>query len=115
MSKLVPILIIFAGETIAIYAEIFAAREYNNGSNSFAAVFFKVVPLIIIGAAVLLIGYMLGLAKFKNIWIVSAISVTSIFFLEPIIGYTVTGQLPTRGALLGLIFAALGFGAALFL
>lgn len=73
------------------------------------------LPLIIIAGILLLSGYMLGLKAYKNIWIVSVISITSILIAEPIINYTVTHQLPTKGAFIGLIFGVLGFLSALFL
>jgi hypothetical protein len=115
MEKLIAILIIFAGEAIAIAAEVFAARHYSSPGSSFHGTFFRVLPFIILGSSILLGGYMFGLAKFKNIWVVSAISITSILFLEPLIDYIVGGQLPTRGAIIGLIFGTCGFAASLFL
>ena len=115
MTKFLAIIIIFVGEAVSIYAEVFAARHYNSTANSFAGTFFKILPVMILGTSLLLGGYMFGLSKFKNIWIVSAISVTSILFLEPLIDYTVGGQLPTKGALVGLVFGVLGFFATLFL
>jgi hypothetical protein len=58
---------------------------------------------------------MFGLKIFKNIWIVSVISITSILIIEPFIAYFIGGQLPTKGAIIGLVFGVLGFAAALFL
>jgi hypothetical protein len=73
------------------------------------------LPVITVAGFLLLTGYILGLAAFKNIWIVSAISISSILIFEPAMDYIVTQQLPTRGALVGLIFGALGIVSALFL
>jgi len=115
MQKLLPISIIFLGEVTAILAEIYGAKFYSMPGSSFAKIFFKLLPVIIIAGILLLGGYMLGLKTFKNIWIVSVISITSILIAEPIIDYTVTKQLPTKGALIGLIFGVLGFISALFL
>ena len=66
------------------------------------------------GGFLLLAGYMLSMQSFKNIWIVSAVSIASILIAEPIIDYTVTGQLPTKGAIVGLVFGVLGFISDLF-
>jgi hypothetical protein len=38
-------------------------------------------------------------------------SITSILIIEPLIAYLVLKQLPTKGALIGLILGALGFAA----
>ncbi len=54
-------------------------------------------------------GYILGYKSFQNIWIVSALSITSILIIEPILGYALFQQLPTKGAFLGLILAVIGF------
>jgi hypothetical protein len=115
VNKFFTILIILLGETLGILAEIVAAKYFAVNNAKFAGIFFKALPIMIIAGILLLCGYMLGLRSFKNIWIVSAISITSILIAEPIINYTVTHQLPTRGALVGLIFGVLGFIAALFL
>ena len=113
--KILTIILIFMGEVLAIYSEIAAARNYSFKEHPFASAFFKILPIIVLASTLLLIGYMLGLKSFKNIWVVSAISITSILIMEPIIAYTVTNQLPTRGAIAGLIFGVLGFMSALFL
>lgn len=115
MSKILTILIIFLGETFAILAEVIAAKYYSFNDARFLNIFLKALPIIIIGGMLLLFGYMLGLRSFKNIWIVSTISITSILIAEPIINYTITHQLPTSGALIGFILGILGFFSALFL
>ncbi|MFA5778331.1 MAG: hypothetical protein WC870_02490 [Candidatus Paceibacterota bacterium] len=114
MSKFLTILIIFTGEVFAIFAEVVAAKYYSFDNAKFFNIFLKALPIIIIGCILLLFGYMLGLRSFKNIWIVSAISITSILISEPIINYFVTHQLPTTGALIGFILGILGFFSAIF-
>jgi hypothetical protein len=54
-----------------------------------------------------------GYRVFKNIWIVSAISITSILITEPILNYLIFHELPTKGALAGLILGVIGFVLAL--
>ena len=115
MNKFLAATTIIFGELVGIYAEIFGARYYHTRAETFARVFVKIWPLIFISGIFLLSGYMLGLKNFKNIWVVSVISITSILIIEPFMAYFVGGQTPTKGALLGLIFGILGFAAALFI
>lgn len=111
MSKFLIILIIFLGETLAILAEITSAKYFALDHNSFSRGVIRAIPIMLTGSLLLVFGYM----HFKNIWIVSAVSITSILIAEPIINYTITKQLPGRGALIGLTLGVLGFFAALFL
>jgi hypothetical protein len=115
MNKFIAPLILFTGEVVSIAAEVYGAKFFGIDMHNFKGVFWRLVVPISIGAWLLLCGYMLSMAAFKNIWVVSVISITSILIAEPIIDYAITGQLPTRGALIGLIFGVLGFIAALFL
>lgn len=115
MSKLLPIIIIFLGEVFAILAEITSAKYFALDGNNFLKGFLRAFPVILVGAILLVCGYMLGLKAFKNIWIVSAVSITSILISEPVINYTITHQLPTRGSIIGLVLGIFGFLAALFL
>ena len=115
MNKFTAPLILFTGEVISIAAEVYGAKFFGMDANNFKAVFWRLAVPISVGAWLLLAGYMLSMEVFKNIWIVSVISITSILIAEPIIDYTITGQLPTRGAFIGLILGILGLIAALFL
>lgn len=115
MDKFYTILIILLGEILAIGAEVYAAKYFVVDNAKFSSAFFRALPFIILGSVLLLAGYMWGLKSFKNIWIVSAISITSILITEPFMNYLITGQLPTLGAVVGLILGFLGFIAALFL
>jgi hypothetical protein len=115
MDKLLPIILIFLGEAITISVEVLAAKHFSGSQGSFASVFWKALPIFVFGCSLVVGGYMFGLARLKNIWVVSAVSITSILFIEPIVDYTLTGQIPTRGALIGLVFGVLGFAASLSL
>lgn len=112
--KLLAIFLIFVGEALAIYAEMLAARSLSLTSRPFLSVFLKMFLVIAIGGGFLVAGYMLGFKSFQNIWIVSAASITSILIIEPVLAYAVFQQLPSRGALVGLIFGLLGFVSAIF-
>jgi len=114
-TKILVLVLIFLGEALAIYAEMIGARSHNVLQNPFLQTFIKMFLVIIIAGALLIAGYMLGYKSFKNIWIVGVISITSIIILEPILAYTIFKQLPTRGALIGLILGIAGMLSALFL
>ncbi len=114
-SKAIVLLLIFIGEGIAIYAEIFGAKRYTIINETFLGTFLQMLIIIMAGSALLICGYMLGYRTFKNIWIVSATSITSILIIEPTINYALFHELPTRGSLVGLIFGFLGIVATLSL
>ncbi|MCX6764384.1 MAG: hypothetical protein NTU58_01615 [Candidatus Nealsonbacteria bacterium] len=111
ISKILMVVLIFLGESFSIYAEMIMAKNYSN--TSFIGLFLKMVFVIIIAGIFLIAGYMFGFKYFKNIWIVSVTSITSILIMEPILAYTIFHQLPTKGALIGLILGALGFISAI--
>ena len=108
-SKILTVLIIFLGETLAIYAEMIAARTYSVSSKPFFQIFSKMFLIIISAGGFLIMGYMIGFSSFKNIWIVSVTSITSILIIEPALAFLIFQQLPTKGATIGLIFGLLGF------
>ena len=113
--KLAAIALVFAGEALSIAAEMFGARLQGHQSETFLVVFVKMFGLITFAGGLLILGYMVGLRAFQNIWIVSAISITSILIIEPLLAYTVFHHAPTLGALIGLVLGALGFAAAILL
>jgi len=113
--KIGVIMIIVIGEALAIYAEMLGAKTNAVSSQPFLQIFLKVFLIAAIAAGFLVSGYMFGYKTFKNIWIVSVVSITSILIIEPILAYTIFQQLPTKGALIGLGFGILGFVSALFL
>lgn len=112
---LLAIAMLFVGEGLMVYAEMVAARAHSLVENNFWSIFLKATGVMIISSTLLIAGYMHGFKAFKNIWVVSALSITLILIAEPLIGYLVFGQLPTRGAVWGLVFGALGFLAVFIL
>src|SRR6266404_6002896 len=114
-NKIIVILAILLGEIAMIFTEILSAYLYQINDGFFFSTFLKLIVAITVGAWILLGGYALGLVAFGNIWIVSAISITSILIFEPILAYIITGQLPTAGALIGFAFGATGLLVTLFL
>lgn len=113
-QKAIVIALIFAGEALAIYAEMSGAKTHSSLQSPFLQTFLRMLIIMAVGGALLVAGYMLGFSAFRNIWIVSVISITSILIIEPTLAYTVFQQLPTRGALIGLVMGAGGFIAACF-
>jgi len=108
-SKVLTILLLFIGESLAIYSEMIAARTYSANSKPFLQIFLKMLIIIIFAGGFLIVGYMLGFSAFKNIWVVSVTSITSILIMEPILAYTIFHQLPTKGAIIGFILGIIGF------
>ena len=111
--KIVALLLLFFGEAFSIYVELLGARMVSDGSTAIK-VFLKVFLFMILTGGFLLAGYIIGFKSFKNIWIVSTISITSILIIEPILNVLMFGQYPTRGASIGFSLGALGLLSAIF-
>ena len=114
-SKILAIILILFGEMITIYAEMLLARNNFLNSPPLSKIFWQPFLIMVLGGTLLITGYFTGFGAFKNIWIVSVISITSILIIEPVLAYTIFHQLPTKGAALGFILGALGFVVALFI
>ena len=106
--KLLVIVLIFLGESFSIYAEMIAARAYAP-SNPFIQIFLRAFFVITIAGGILVLCYMFAFSIFKNIWVVSVISITPILIMEPTLAYAIFHQLPTKGALIGFVLGAIGF------
>lgn len=113
--KIFVIVLIFSAEVLYILSEMLSAKYYFSPNSQITHILLKLIPLTIIGSILILVGYMLGYKTFSNIWIISAISITSILIIEPTLAFLVFKQLPTKGALIGLILGATGFFTALFI
>lgn len=85
MEKIVAIFLLLGGEAFSVYAEMIAAKEHALNQRSLQIIFVKAFFQITIAGALLIAGYMLGYKSFKNIWIVSALSITSILLMEPLL------------------------------
>lgn len=114
-TTLAAALLVVIGEASVIYCEMISAKLFETSGKPFWAVFLKIFLVMTLGAWILMSGYMLGLRAFKNIWIVSVISLSSVLLLDPAMSLLVVKQLPTRGALIGFVLGALGLLAAIFL
>lgn len=112
--KILVIVLLFVGEALSIYAEILGAKTNTISSQPFLQIFLKMFLIITIAGGFLIAGYMLGFTAFKNIWIVSVVSITSILIMEPVLAYAIFKQLPTKGAIIGLVLGFFGFIATIF-
>jgi hypothetical protein len=113
-SKILVLLLLFIGEALSIYAEMIGARTNYAASKPFLQVFLKMFLLITIAGGFLIAGYMLGFNAFKNIWIVSVASITSILIVEPILAWVIFHQIPTTGAIIGFVLGAAGLFLSIF-
>ncbi len=111
MKKLIPLLSIFLGESLAIYSEVAGAKNITD----FKMTYIKMSLVMFIAALLLIYGYMAGIRNSINIWVISAISIVSIIIMEPIVTYIIFQELPSRGALVGLLFGIAGLLSTLFL
>lgn len=113
-SKILVVVLLFIGEALSIYAEMVGARSNQIASQPFLQIFLKMFLLITFAGGFLIAGYMLGLNAFKNIWIVSAASITSILIVEPILSWLFFQQIPTTGALIGFVLGVIGLFLSVF-
>jgi len=111
--KIFALIILFLGELSTIYGEMAGSRLHALGTPIFSLGMLKYLVLVAVGGIFILAGYVWGYKAFNNIWIISALSVTSILILEPFLAYSIFKQLPTTGALIGFILGVLGLGATL--
>jgi hypothetical protein len=111
MKKIIPIILLLAGESLAIYSEVIGAKNINN----FQSTFWKMFGLMAVAGLFLIAGYMFGMKYLNNIWVVGAVSIASIVVVEPLITYLIFHELPSRGALIGLVLGVLAIFSALFI
>lgn len=110
--KILAVLLLFIGEAFSIYADMSGARAYI--TVPFLAALLKPFLITAFGAGFLIAGYILGFKAFKNIWIVSATSITSVLILEAVLAVIIFGQLPTTGAAIGFVLGVAGFIATMW-
>ncbi len=114
--KILSIVLLFLGEALSIYAELnFAEILLHPGITPKETVltFIKMILVITLGGIFLLGGYYLGYFSFKNIWIISVVSITAILIADPFLAYTFFKQIPERGSIIGLTLGVLGMIATL--
>jgi len=115
LQKIFVLALLFIGEALTIYAEIAGAKNQELATQPVLQIFFKMFLIFCLAGVFLISGYAFGFKVFKNIWVVSAASITSILIIEPIVAWTIFHQLPTTGAVVGFVLGAIGlFSTILF-
>ena len=115
LLKTTTILLILVGEAFTIVAELIASKRVAADTAHYASIFGLMFLLFTLGGALIVAGYMLGYLHFKNIWIITALSLGTILVVEPLLAYLVFHQLPTTGAVIGLVLGVSGIFSSLFL
>lgn len=113
--QILTIVLLFFGESLAIYSEIAGANRVESQKKISNKTFWWFFVLITIAGLPLLGGYFFGILAFKNIWVVSVVSIVSILIMEPILAYLIFKQFPTSGALIGFILGSIGLAATLII
>ncbi len=111
---MVTLALIFCGEALAIGAELWASKYVAQGEKWGQAFFILMIPMVL-GGALLLLGYMYGYYHLKNIWWIAAASIASIVIVEPIVAVLLFQEMPTLGAGVGLTLGLLGLFAVILL
>lgn len=109
---MMAVALLFIGEIATIYAELSAAKLPNNGGVALVGLI-KPSVLIAFAGVCLVVAYWMGYHVAENIWIVTIASITSILVIEPIVVFAMFKEIPSRGAIVGFVFGALGFIAAI--
>lgn len=113
MNQIITGIAVFLGEVFIIGAEMWAAR-YSDTSKPWHT-FVPAVTISIIGVLILVYGYTFGYQAFKNIWIITALSIAGILVVEPLVAWFLFKELPTTGASIALILGVIGIGTSLFI
>lgn len=110
MKLLLGILLMVLGEGFSIYAEASAVKRHLEPNHVRWCIL-----VITLGGLMLVPGYIVLYRVFGDIWKVSIVSILSILVLEPIIVWTLFGEIPSKGSVLGFILGVLGFACTLWI
>ena len=80
LAQILTGLALFLGESLIIGAEMWAAKNFQNSAKPETLVI-TAFAISVVGVALLVYGYTWGYQAFKNIWIVTALSVAGIFII----------------------------------
>ncbi len=112
LTKILTAFALFFGEVLIIGAEMWATKNFETLAKSWTIVL-SAFLISVIGVACLVYGYIYGYQAFKNIWIVTALSVAGILIVEPIIAWFLFHEVPTLGASIGLFCGVVGLLATI--
>src|SRR3989344_7611846 len=107
LAQILTGLALFLGESLIIGAEMWAAKNFQNSAKPETLVI-TAFAISVVGVALLVYGYTWGYQAFKNIWIVTALSVAGILIVEPLIAWFLFREIPTTGALIGFALGVVG-------
>ena len=103
--KVMSVTALAAGEALCIYSEMLVAKKPDWGWTFF---------LITLAGIPLLIGYHYGYKAFGNMWAVMATSVVCILIVEPMMVWSMFGDIPTRNSLIALGLGVIGLALVMF-
>jgi len=106
MNQLLTGLALFFGEALVIGVEMWASKFFNPMRP--LAVIIPAIAVSIVGVCLLVYSYTFGYQAFKNIWIVTEISIASIFVVEPLVAWLLFREMPTTGAFIALVLGVIG-------
>jgi hypothetical protein len=113
MNKLIPVFLLVVWETLAIYAEMYIAEHFSVINKSMTG-FVIAAILMTIAWILLLLWYLYGYRAFNNIWVISAISITTIVIIEPILALILFKETPSVGTIVWFIFWSIWLFATLY-
>jgi hypothetical protein len=114
-QKIGILFLIGSGEALMIAAQIYGARQSAAGLLD-SVVSLTKWPLYatLVGALLVLSGYLAGIRVFQQIWLVTLTSWTAVVLAEAIIAYSLFGTLPEGRVLVGILLVLVGFGVSTF-
>ncbi len=114
LTKILTSIALLLGEVFIIGAEMWATKNFETLAKSWSIILTAFL-ISVVGVIFLVYGYIYGYQAFKNIWIVTALSVAGILIVEPIIAWFLFHEVPTVGASIGLLCGVLGLLATVFI
>jgi len=111
MNPVIAGLALVFGEALLIGAEMLAAKYFDPADPW--ALTLLALSVSITGAALLVYGYTFGYREFKNIWVVTGLSLAGMLVVEPAVAWFLFREVPTAGASIALILGMAGIVASI--
>lgn len=106
INKFIAVFLVLFGESLAVLAEMLGAK------NHFKTIIIPILLMVVAGI-MLVFGYKIGITAFKNIWIITAVSITGLVITEPVMAMLFFNHAPTHGAIVGLVLGITGLITAM--
>ena len=110
-QKVLTVLLLLTGEILTILIELFYARSAGKEISTKYSLFSYLG--IFIAGVFLIQGYRIGQSAFNNIWVIVAVSLTSILVVEPILAMVIFSDKPTLGSIIGFTLGLIGMVCSL--